>query len=101
MISAITKRCVPPKRYVKRPSKRRLPRARSNQSKLLWNGIDRVLHVIEKIVAEPCGRGFVKQRCLDHLFLCGRKKTIRNHRRRLRARAIASSPEIECISPRR
>jgi hypothetical protein len=65
------------------------------------NGIDRVLYIIKKIVPKAYRRGFVEQRRLDHLFLCGRKQTIRNHRRRLRARAIASSPGIECISPRR
>ena len=69
--------------------------------RVLSDRVDRMLYVVEKIGTEPGAGGFVEKRRLDHLFLDGRKQTIGNHRSRLRARAIASSPGVACISPRR
>src|ERR1700688_1738483 len=67
----------------------------------LPNSIEGISDVIEKVLTEVRVRPLVEERGLGHLFLRGRKKTIPDHRSRLRARAIASSPGTDCISPRR
>ena len=65
------------------------------------NRIDRVLYVIEKSIAKTGLRQLVEESGFGHLFLGRRKEPVADHRRRLRARAMASSPGTEGISPRR
>src|SRR5690348_11886594 len=65
------------------------------------NRVDRVLYVIEECIAKPRLRRLVEERSFGHLFLRRRKEPVADHRRRLRARAMASSPGTESISPRR
>lgn len=64
-------------------------------------GVDRESDVIQEVVAQVCMRQLLEERGLSHLFLGWRKETITDHRRRLRARAIASSPGTAWTSPRR
>ena len=65
------------------------------------DGIDRVLYVIEECIAKPRLRRLVEECGFGHLFLGRRKEPVADHRRRLRALAMASSPGTEGISPRR
>ena len=67
----------------------------------LANRVDRVLYVIEECIAKPRLRRLIEEGGFGHLFLGGRKEPLADHRRRLRARAMASSPGMEGISPRR
>ena len=67
----------------------------------LANRVNSPLYVIEEQVTESRSRRLVEERSLGHFFLCRRKKPIAGHRSRLRARAIASSPGTDFISPRR
>src|SRR5579859_198883 len=67
----------------------------------LADRIDGTLYVIEEDVSEAASRGLVEQRGFGHLFLRRRKETIADHRTRLRARAMASSPGTASTSPRR
>src|SRR5438034_11447940 len=54
--------------------------------------IDRVLYIIEERVAQSRFGRLVEESGLGHLFLRWRKEPVADHRSRLRARAIASSP---------
>jgi len=67
----------------------------------LANRVDGVLYVIEEGIAKPRLRRLVEERGFGHLFLGRRKETVVDHRSLLRARAMASSPGTDGISPRR
>ena len=67
----------------------------------LADRVNGTLYVIEEQVAKPRSRRLVEECGFGHLFLRERKEPIADHRSRLRALAIASSPGTDFISPRR
>jgi hypothetical protein len=72
--------------------RRRCPTVRTSPSEPTTAYVDRVLYVVEKVLTETRVRCFVEERGFGHLFLRGRKETVPDHRSRLRALSIASSP---------